>query len=56
MTAKLGEKALADYAEANALGRLNSLDEVARFAAFLATTQNISGQLFQLDSRIGRWC
>jgi len=43
------------FAEANALGRLNELGEVARFAAFLAGTRNISGQCFQLDSRIARW-
>ena len=55
MTAKLTEDQLATFAAANALGRLNSVAEVARFIAFLAATENISGQLFQLDSRIGRW-
>ena len=55
MTAKLTEGQLAGFAAANALGRLNSLAEVARFTTFLASTENISGQLFQLDSRIGRW-
>ena len=55
MTARLSEARLSELAAANALGRLNSLAEVARFIAFLATTRNISGQLFQLDSRIGRW-
>lgn len=55
MTASLTPKQLAAFAEANALGRLNELDEVARFAAFLAGTRNISGQCFQLDSRIARW-
>jgi 3-oxoacyl-[acyl-carrier protein] reductase len=55
MTAKLTEAQLNDLPAANALGRLNSLAEVARFVAFLATTQNISGQMFQLDSRVGRW-
>jgi len=55
MTAKLSEAQLAEYAAANALGRINSLSEVAEFIAFLATMQNVSGQVFQLDSRIARW-
>ena len=55
MTASLTPEQLADFAAANALGRINDLAEVARFAAFLAGTQNISGQFFQLDSRIARW-
>jgi 3-oxoacyl-[acyl-carrier protein] reductase len=55
MTARLSEARLRELAAANALGRLNSPAEVARFTAFLATTRNISGQMFQLDSRIGRW-
>jgi 3-oxoacyl-[acyl-carrier protein] reductase len=32
--------------------RPNDVEEVARFMAFLATTRNISGQVFNLDSRI----
>jgi 3-oxoacyl-[acyl-carrier protein] reductase len=55
MTAKLSEAQLAEYAAANALGRINSLTEVAQFIVFLATMQNVSGQVFQLDSRIARW-
>jgi 3-oxoacyl-[acyl-carrier protein] reductase len=55
MTAKRSEAEMQEFAEANALGRINSLDEVARFVAFLAGTKNISGQLFQLDSRIAPW-
>ena len=55
MTAKLTAAQLATFRAANALGRLNSVAEVARFLAFLASTENISGQSFQLDSRIGRW-
>ena len=55
MTASLTSEQLADFANANALGRINDLAEVARFAAFIAGTQNISGQFFQLDSRIARW-
>jgi 3-oxoacyl-[acyl-carrier protein] reductase len=55
MTAKLTGPRMNQLASANALGRLNTVSEVARFAVFLASTQNISGQLFQVDSRIARW-
>jgi 3-oxoacyl-[acyl-carrier protein] reductase len=55
MTASLGEATLQAFAQANALGRLNSVTEVARFVAFLATLENVSGQVFQLDSRMARW-
>ena len=55
MTAGMSAEQLAAFASANALGRINSLDEVVRFIAFLATTQNISGQVFPLDSRIAPW-
>ncbi|MDB6030263.1 MAG: fabG [Verrucomicrobiales bacterium] len=55
MTAHLGEARLKAYAEANVLGRINSLEEVGNFLASLASMQNVSGQIFQLDSRIGPW-
>lgn len=55
MTAGMSVERLGAFAAANALGRINSLDEVARCIAFLATTQNISGQVFPLDSRIAPW-
>ncbi len=55
MTATLSAEQLGAFASANVLGRINALDEVARFIQFLATTQNISGQVFQLDSRIAPW-
>jgi len=55
MTARLDDAVLQEFTRANALGRLNSVAEVARFVVFLAAMQNVSGQLFQLDSRIGRW-
>ena len=55
MTAKLSPERLADLAANNALGRINSIGEVARFLVFLAGMQNVSGQVFQLDSRVGRW-
>jgi 3-oxoacyl-[acyl-carrier protein] reductase len=55
MTAHFPAERLEEFAQANALGRINSPDEVARFIVFLAGTQNISGQVFQLDSRIAPW-
>ncbi len=55
MTAHLSADRLEHFAKSNALGRINSSEEVARFIAFLVTTQNISGQVFQLDSRIAPW-
>lgn len=51
----LSEADLAANAASNSLNRLNSIEEVARFAAFLATMRNVSGQIFQLDSRIAPW-
>ena len=55
MTAHFPAERLEEFARANALGRINSAEEVARFVVFLTTTQNISGQVFQLDSRIAPW-
>lgn len=55
MTTSLPPKQLAQFAHANALGRINSLAEVARFLVFLAAMENVSGQVFQLDSRITPW-
>jgi 3-oxoacyl-[acyl-carrier protein] reductase len=55
MTAHLDDAVIQEFARANVLGRLNSVAEVARFVVFLAAMQNVSGQLFQLDSRIARW-
>ncbi len=55
MTAGLSADRVKTFAQANALRRINSVDEVARFIVFLASTENISGQVFQLDSRIAPW-
>jgi 3-oxoacyl-[acyl-carrier protein] reductase len=56
MTAALPAESMAAFAEANALGRINDAIEVARFVVFLTTMRNVSGQVFQLDSRIaGSW-
>lgn len=51
----LSKEQLAAHAASNALGRLNEFAEVARFVTFLAGMRNVSGQVFQLDSRIGPW-
>jgi 3-oxoacyl-[acyl-carrier protein] reductase len=55
MTAGLSQKQLNQFAQANLLGRLNSISEVARFVLLLASLQNVSGQLFHLDSRPVAW-
>jgi len=55
MTAKLSEAQLAEFAAVNALGRINSIEEIAKFIVFLSSMQNVSGQLFQLDSRVAPW-
>ncbi|HAM72304.1 MAG TPA: 3-oxoacyl-ACP reductase [Verrucomicrobiales bacterium] len=55
MTRDLDPAQLERFAAGNALGRLNAPGEVARFVRFLATLENVSGQVFQLDSRVGRW-
>jgi 3-oxoacyl-[acyl-carrier protein] reductase len=55
MTASLSPDRLAELAADSVLGRINSPGEVARFIVFLAGMRNVSGQVFQLDGRIGRW-
>jgi len=54
MTSHLTPEQLNEYAAANALKRINSIEEVARFVVFLTSLKNVSGQIFPLDSRIGR--
>jgi 3-oxoacyl-[acyl-carrier protein] reductase len=39
----------------HALGRFNTPENAARFIAFLAELDHVSGQVFTLDSRIDRW-
>jgi 3-oxoacyl-[acyl-carrier protein] reductase len=52
MTAGLSAERLDALRAQNALGRLNRPEEVARFIAHLLTMQDVSGQVFQLDSRV----
>lgn len=37
------------------LRRLNTVEDAARFIVFLDTMPHVSGQMFQLDSRVSRW-
>ncbi|WCJ59131.1 SDR family NAD(P)-dependent oxidoreductase [Fontisphaera persica] len=55
MTRRLRPEQINALAEANLLRRLNDLAEVARFVVFLAGMKNVSGQIFQLDSRLNSW-
>lgn len=58
---KMTRHLLADDAQhqrvlaAHTLGMLNTVQDAARFIAFLHTLPAVSGQVFQLDSRISRW-
>ncbi|MGV3771542.1 MAG: SDR family NAD(P)-dependent oxidoreductase [Verrucomicrobiales bacterium] len=56
MTANFQQEQWESFDAANVLGRINNPAEIARFAAFLCSSDNISGQIFALDSRIGSWC
>jgi len=44
-----------DLVKRHLLRRLNTVQDAARFIVFLDTMKNVSGQVFQLDSRISRW-
>lgn len=37
------------------LRRLNTVEDAARFIVFLDSMKHVSGQVFQLDSRVSRW-
>ncbi|MEM9016516.1 MAG: SDR family NAD(P)-dependent oxidoreductase [Verrucomicrobiota bacterium] len=52
MTAEVSDLAREAALSKHELGRFNTVGEAARFVAFLATTENVSGQVFQLDSRV----
>ncbi|CAN5164771.1 3-oxoacyl-ACP reductase FabG [soil metagenome] len=45
----------AEILASQALGRFANIQDAARFIAFLHGMENVSGQVFQLDSRVGRW-
>ena len=54
MTKDLPQESIDRSIADNALGRTTTLDEASAFISFLAMTENISGQVFNLDSRIKR--
>lgn len=49
------EKVKAYAVSENVLGRLASAEESAAFIAYVSSMQNVSGQVFNLDSRIVGW-
>jgi 3-oxoacyl-[acyl-carrier protein] reductase len=52
MTADLSEQARQRVLDRHVLGRLNTVSDAARFVACLHQMSAVSGQIFQLDSRI----
>ena len=52
MTRSLASETRQALIEQNVLGRPSSMEEVTGFIHWLTTTQNISGQVFNLDNRI----
>jgi len=55
MTKDLPESVIDLARRAHVLGRFNTPADAARFIALLDTLEAVSGQVFQLDSRIRRW-
>jgi 3-oxoacyl-[acyl-carrier protein] reductase len=55
MTAALSPERREVVRGEHALGRFNTVDNAARFIAFLSRLDYVSGQVFTLDSRIDRW-
>jgi 3-oxoacyl-[acyl-carrier protein] reductase len=55
MTASLDARRREDVRAEHALGRFNTVENAARFIAFLARLDHVSGQTFTLDSRLDRW-
>jgi 3-oxoacyl-[acyl-carrier protein] reductase len=55
MTASLGERRRLEVLGEHVLGRFNTAADAARFIVLLVSLEGVSGQVFQLDSRVGRW-
>jgi 3-oxoacyl-[acyl-carrier protein] reductase len=55
MTSPLRPERREEVRAEHALGRFNTVENAARFIAFLAALDHVSGQVFTLDSRIDRW-
>jgi len=56
MTAKMSEEAIDLKREDHMLGFFNTVKDAARFMVFLDSMEAVSGQVFQLDSRLRAWC
>jgi len=56
MTAKMSEEAIGQKREDHSLGCFNTVKDAARFMVFLDSMEAVSGQVFQLDSRLRSWC
>ncbi len=52
MTAPLSDAVKEAARAKHALGRFNTVEEAARFIVFLHSSPHLSGQVFQLDSRV----
>ena len=55
MTGGMSERRVQALTQNTHLGRPNTFDEVCRFVLHLAAMRNVSGQVFNLDSRPHRW-
>ncbi|PTY03461.1 SDR family oxidoreductase [Verrucomicrobia bacterium LW23] len=55
MTLDLAPTTVAGALESHALGRFNTPQQAARFVVMLCDMEHVSGQVFQLDSRVGKW-
>lgn len=55
LTAGLSAARREEIRAEHALGRFNTVENAARFIAFLARLDHVSGQIFTLDSRLDRW-
>jgi 3-oxoacyl-[acyl-carrier protein] reductase len=55
MTRNLPQGVLERALEEHVLGRFNTPGDCARFLVALEAMEHVSGQVFQLDSRISRW-
>lgn len=53
--ADMSEETIRQTRELHELGRFNTVEDAARFIVFLDTMEHVSGQVFQLGSRIARW-
>ncbi len=55
MTRDLPPESVQRALESHVLGRFNTPEDAARFIVFLDGMTHVSGQVFQLDSRVRRW-